>query len=104
MVDQSVIHGVHNPPPQRPDQKICDRCKGAWFIKLRVTQLQTHPVLLGEEAMTLEPSFFLYECVVCGFIAQPPTAYTGLSGEQKIYEELLRIIDAANERNKCKCA
>ncbi len=106
MTEYGVIHGIPNPPHHRPDQKFCDECKGAWFITMRVQQLQTHPVLIGEEGLRLDPSFFLYECVACGHITPPPTAYTGLSGEQKIYEELLRIVDDANKRDenrKCTC-
>ncbi len=103
MNEVSVLHGVPNPPPVRPTQMLCDKCQSGWFIKLRVLQLQTHQVLIGEEGMGLDPLFFLYECVACGQVAPPPTAYTGLSGEQKIYEELLRIVDVTNKRKKCAC-
>ena len=104
-MQESNIHGVYNPPPQSLDQKFCEKCKNAWFISIRVTQLQEYQVLIGQEGLGMEPYFYLYECVACGFITPPPTAYTGLSGEQKIYEELLRIIEHANKRihKGCTC-
>lgn len=103
MVEYGIIHGIPNPPPQSPTQMLCDKCSGAWFFTLRITQLQTHQVLIGQEGLELDPSFFLYECVTCGHVAPPPTAYTGLSGEQKIYEELLRIVDDTNKRKGREC-
>ena len=63
MNEMSVLHGVPNPPPQRPVQMLCDKCQGSWFLKLRVSQLQVHQVLIGEEALQMDPIFFLYECV-----------------------------------------
>lgn len=103
MAEYGVIHGIPNPPPLRPTQILCDECQGGWFIKLRITQLQVHQVLIGEEGLGMDPTFFLYKCVACGRVTPPPTAYTGLSGEQKIYEELLRIVDDTNKRRKCTC-
>lgn len=103
MVEYGAIHGIPNPPTQSPPQLFCEECKSGWFVRHRVTQLQDYQVLMGQEGLELDPIFFLYECIACGLMTAPPTSYTGFSNEQKIYEELLRIIDVANKRKGCKC-
>ena len=102
-----AIHGQGTPRQEGREPLYCANCKGQWFISCRVARIHNFQVLMGQESPEVDPgvSFFLYECVSCGHLNEPPLAYTGIDTLRTLYDDLRRVVKDANVRRSsgCKC-
>lgn len=102
-----VIHGQGTPRPEERQPLYCANCKCDWFITCRVARVHNFQVLMGQQSAEADPgvSFYLYECVNCGYLNEPPLAYTGIDSLRTLYDDLRGVVKDANVRRSsgCKC-
>jgi hypothetical protein len=98
------IHGQAMPRDEQRQAFKCKQCQGEWMISHRVAVMADFQVLMGQDLPEVNPgiAFILYECIACGFLNEPPLAYTGESVLGKHYAEMVKVVKDANKRRTAK--
>lgn len=93
------IHGVPEGKPPQLEVLQCSHCEGIWMETKTVQMLQKQQVLLGQECPPAvdPPNFYIYQCLDCDYMNQPPLVYSGLTQERQVYEALLKVIKRHND-------
>lgn len=93
------IHGV--PEGKPPDIEVleCTNCGGIWMETKIVQMLQKQQVLIGQPLPpSVDPmNFYVYQCLDCGFMNQPPLVYSGQTLERQVYDSLIKVIKKHND-------